>query len=91
MGSQLLKKFSHQHHNRAMRKVTRPIDELAELLDERVPDGTIKNDGLRYLIKARECFTRALVADEAAGARTPGSIRRSRDQRRQRGQQPPHL
>jgi hypothetical protein len=89
--SVLLAKFNHKHHNRKMRQVSVPIDEIAELLFERVPAGTLRNDGLRALLKAREYFMRALVAAEAGGARKPGSIGRARDRRRAAGDMAPHL
>jgi len=42
-----------------LQKVSKPISELAQLLEETLPDGAEKSAGMRKLLEAKDCFVRA--------------------------------
>ena len=40
-------------------QISKPLGELAQLMDEVLPDGAEKSAGLRKLLEAKDCFVRA--------------------------------
>ena len=61
MSSPILKYFSYQHLPVALQEVSKPSCELAELMDNMLPDGAEKSAGLRKLLEAKDCFVRSII------------------------------
>jgi hypothetical protein len=55
----LLKYFKYEHLPAHLQEVSKPLGELAKLMDETLPDGAEKTVGLRKLLEAKDCFVRA--------------------------------
>jgi hypothetical protein len=55
----LLKYFKYEHLPAHLQEVSKPLGELAKLMDETLPDGAEKTAGLRKLLEAKDCFVRA--------------------------------
>lgn len=60
---QILRFFAYEHLPDFLQKISRPISrpicELAEEMDEILPNGPEKTAGLRKLLEAKDCFVRA--------------------------------
>jgi len=61
MANALLKYFSWQHLPPKLQTVSKPICELAEQLDQMLPDGPEKTTALRKLLEAKDCAVRAAM------------------------------
>ena len=61
MPSITIKFFSHEHLPPKLQEISKPIDELAKLMEETLPDGPEKSAGLRKLLEARDCFVRSIL------------------------------
>jgi len=59
--TQLLKYFTYSHLPPHLQAVSKPIGDLATLLDHQLPDGPEKTTGLRKLLEAKDCFVRAAL------------------------------
>lgn len=59
MPSTTIKWFSYEHLPEKLQKVSKPIAELAKLMEETLPDGAEKSAGMRKLLEAKDCFVRA--------------------------------
>ena len=59
MASPIMKHFAFSHLPEHLQSVSRPIGELAILMDENLPDGAEKSAGLRKLLEAKDCLVRA--------------------------------
>ncbi len=57
----ILKHFTFSHLPADLQAISRPICELAELVDDRLPDGAEKSAGLRKLLEAKDCLVRAAI------------------------------
>ncbi len=55
----ILKFFAYEHLPEHLQKVSKPLGELAVLMDSMLPDGAEKSAGLRKLLEAKDCFVRA--------------------------------
>lgn len=55
----IMKYFAYAHLPVHLQEVSAPIGELAQKLDESLPDGPEKSAGLRKLLEAKDCFVRA--------------------------------
>lgn len=53
-----LKYFAYEHLPEKLQAVSKPIGELAKLMDETLPAGPEKSAGLRKLLEAKDCFVR---------------------------------
>lgn len=53
------KYFVFEHLPAHLQGVSKPIAELAELMDKSLPDGAEKSAGMRKLLEAKDCFVRA--------------------------------
>jgi len=42
-----------------LQEISKPFAELAQKMDETLPDGAEKSTGLRKLLEAKDCFVRA--------------------------------
>ena len=56
-----MKNFAYQHLPTNLQAVSKPIGELAKLLNDQLPDGVEKETGLRKLLEAKDCFVREAV------------------------------
>jgi len=59
MPSTTIKWFSYDHLTKELQEVSKPISELAQLMEETLPDGPEKSAGMRKLLEAKDCFVRA--------------------------------
>ena len=55
----IMKYFAWEHLPAHLQEVSRPIGELAKQMDETLPDGAEKSEGLRKLLEAKDCLVRA--------------------------------
>lgn len=55
----ILKYFEFAHLPAHLQEVSKPIGELAALMDASLPDGPEKSAGMRKLLEAKDCFVRA--------------------------------
>lgn len=53
-----MKFFSYEHLPEYLQKVSKPFCELANDLNDRLPDCAEKSAGLRKLLEAKDCFVR---------------------------------
>ena len=53
--------FHYEHLPEKLQAVSRPVCELAQLMDRLLPDGPEKSAGLRKLLEAKDCFVRAWI------------------------------
>jgi hypothetical protein len=58
----IMKYFEYAHLPPHLQEVSKPIGELAKLMDETLPDGAEKSAGLRKLLEAKDCLVRAKLA-----------------------------
>jgi len=54
-----MKYFAYQHLPAHLQEVSKPIGDLATLMDELLPDGAEKSAGLRKLLEAKDALVRA--------------------------------
>ncbi|AEN65808.1 hypothetical protein RHR88_003051 [Klebsiella pneumoniae] len=59
MSSPIMKYFAYQHLPAHLQEVSKPIGDLATLMDESLPDGAEKSAGLRKLLEAKDALVRA--------------------------------
>ncbi len=59
MAAPILKYFTYKHLPEPQATLSRSFCELAENLDDNLPDGPEKSAGLRKLLEAKDCFVRA--------------------------------
>lgn len=59
MSSPIMKYFAYQHLPAHLQEVSKPIYDLATLMDESLPDGAEKSAGLRKLLEAKDALVRA--------------------------------
>ena len=57
--SPIMKYFEYAHLSPRLQEVSKPIGELAKLMDDTLPDGPEKSAGLRKLLEAKDCLVRA--------------------------------
>jgi hypothetical protein len=58
MSSPIIKYFAYQHLPAHLQEVSKPIGDLATLMDESLPDGAEKSAGLRKLLEAKDALVR---------------------------------
>jgi hypothetical protein len=51
--------FEYAHLPTRLQAISKPIAELAQKMDETLPDGAEKSAGLRKLLEAKDCFVRS--------------------------------
>lgn len=59
MSAPIMKYFAYQHLPAHLQEVSKPIGDLATLMDESLPDGAEKSAGLRKLLEAKDALVRA--------------------------------
>lgn len=57
--NQIMTYFGFAHLPEHLQTVSKPIGELAQAMNEQLPDGAEKSSGLRKLLEAKDCFVRA--------------------------------
>lgn len=61
MPTTTIKYFAFAHLPAKLQEVSKPIGELAQVLEESLPDGPEKSAGMRKLLEAKDCFVRAAL------------------------------
>lgn len=61
MPSTTIQYFSYEHLPLQLQKISKPIHDLAHLMEEMLPDGAEKSAGMRKLLEAKDCFVRASI------------------------------
>lgn len=64
MSQPILEYFNYAHLPSNLKKVSKPICDLAVSLAESLPDGAEKQEGLRKLLEAKDCFVRAALENK---------------------------
>jgi hypothetical protein len=59
MPSTTIQYFEYEHLPPQLQAVSRPICDLAHLMEVMLPDGPEKSAGMRKLLEAKDCFVRA--------------------------------
>ena len=57
----ILQYFTYEHLPKQLQEVSKPLCELAIIMDESLPDGAEKSAGLRKLLEAKDCFVRSFL------------------------------
>lgn len=61
MPTTTIKYFSSQHLPAKLQAVAIPVAELADFMEQALPDGPEKSAGMRKLLEAKDCFVRAAL------------------------------
>lgn len=61
MATPILKYFEWEHLPPELQRVSSPLCQLAQHIDEELPDCAEKSAGLRKLLEAKDCFVRAAL------------------------------
>lgn len=61
MPSTTIKYFAFAHLPSHLQTVSKPLGELAQQLEDTLPDGPEKSAGMRKLLEAKDCFVRAAL------------------------------
>jgi len=61
MSAPILKYFKYEHLPEKLQAISKPIAELAEQMDETLPDCAEKSVGLRKLLEAKDALVRAAL------------------------------
>lgn len=61
MPTNVQKYFIFEHLPLELQKVSKPVSELAKLMEEILPDCAEKSTGMRKLLEAKDCFVRAAL------------------------------
>lgn len=57
--SPIMRYFAYEHLPDHLQKISKPLGDIAQLMDAMLPDGAEKTVGLRKLLEAKDCFVRA--------------------------------
>ena len=61
MPSTTIKFFDYAHLPEKLQAISKPLCELAHLMERTLPDGPEKSAGMRKLLEAKDCFVRAAL------------------------------
>jgi hypothetical protein len=61
MASTTIQYFEYEHLPQRLQVVSKPVCELAQLLEKMLPDGPEKSAGMRKLLEAKDCFVRSAL------------------------------
>lgn len=61
MPSTTIQHFGYSHLPMQLQTVSKPIHDLAHLMEEMLPDGPEKSAGMRKLLEAKDCFVRSYI------------------------------
>lgn len=56
-----IKYFAYAHLPMHLQAVSKPLGDLATMLDAMLPEGPEKTAGMRKLLEAKDCFVRAAL------------------------------
>lgn len=59
-----MKFFEYGHLPERLQAISKPVGELAFLMDAELPDGAEKSVGMRKLLEAKDCFVRAKLESQ---------------------------
>jgi hypothetical protein len=59
MSNPIMKHFAYAHLPDHLQAISRPFGELAQQMNDTLPDGPEKSAGLRKLLEAKDCMVRA--------------------------------
>lgn len=59
MSSTTIQFFDYKHLPEKLQEISKPLYELAHLMEDTLPDGPEKSAGMRKLLEAKDCFVRA--------------------------------
>lgn len=62
MPSTTIQFFDYKHLPEHLQAVSKPVYDLAHQMEEFLPDGSEKSAGMRKLLEAKDCFVRAMLA-----------------------------
>ena len=57
----LIEYFEYKHLPEHLQLVSKPVGELAQMIEDSLPDGPEKTAGLRKLLEAKDCFVRSAL------------------------------
>ena len=61
MPSTTIKYFAYTHLPPKLQAVSKPLGDVAQLLEVLLPDGPEKSAGMRKLLEAKDCFVRSAL------------------------------
>ncbi len=61
MSNPIMQYFAYRHLPEKLQAVSKPMAELAQHMNDNLPDGPEKSAGLRKLLEAKDCFVRAAL------------------------------
>lgn len=61
MPSTTIRYFAYAHLPAHLQAVSKPIGDLAQQMEDQLPDGPEKSAGMRKLLEAKDCFVRAAL------------------------------
>ena len=61
MSSTTIQFFDYDHLPEKLQEVSKPIADLAHLMEDALPDGPEKSAGMRKLLEAKDCFVRSIL------------------------------
>jgi len=61
MPSTMIKYFEYGHLPEHLQAVSKPLGDLAQQMEQELPDGPEKSAGMRKLLEAKDCFVRAKI------------------------------
>ena len=59
MAHDILRHFTYAHLPGHLQEISKPLCEMAILMDTKLSDGVEKDAGLRKLLEAKDCFVRS--------------------------------
>lgn len=59
--SPIMKYFAYTHLPPKLQEISKPIADVAFILDQSLENGAEKSAGLRKLLEAKDCFVRAAI------------------------------
>lgn len=67
MSSTTIKFFQYKHLPKKLQEISKPVCDLANQMEDILPDGPEKSAGMRKLLEAKDCFVRAVVPADQDG------------------------
>lgn len=64
MPSTTIQFFEYEHLPPKLQEISKPLCELAKLMEETLPDGPEKSAGMRKLLEAKDCFVRSILQNK---------------------------
>lgn len=84
MPTTTIKYFSYAHLPPKLQSVSKPVGDLATVLESLLPDGPEKSAGMRKLLEAKDCFVRcAIDMPEPVASTVPPHQQRVLDEMRE--------